>query len=101
MEALLTINEVSELTQLSVGTLYHWISQQRIPVVHISSRCVRFRQADIEQWLAEKVVPSQDPLCSPTGKRGRKKAGNNTAEEENAHEGPKPNIRNNRGKSVD
>lgn len=68
MEALLTINEVSQLTTLSVGTLYHLISQGRIPVVRISSRCVRFRPSDIEQWLEDKVVPVQDPLRSVAGK---------------------------------
>lgn len=69
---LMDIKAVASWTGLSVGTIYHWVSQRRIPVVRISSRCVRFRQSDIEQWLAEKVVPSQDTLCSLTGKRERK-----------------------------
>ena len=56
MEALLTIREVSELTNLSVGTLYHWISEGRIPVVRFSKRCIRFRKSDIEEWIAAKVV---------------------------------------------
>jgi excisionase family DNA binding protein len=56
MEALLTIREVSELTNLSVGTLYHWISEGRIPVVRFSKRCVRFRKGDIEEWIAARVV---------------------------------------------
>jgi excisionase family DNA binding protein len=58
MEALLTIREVSELTNLSIGTLYHWISEGRIPVVRFSKRCVRFRKNDIEEWIAAKVVAS-------------------------------------------
>jgi excisionase family DNA binding protein len=66
---LMDIKAVASWTGLSVGTLYHLISQKRIPVVRISSRCVRFRQSDIEQWLAEKVVPSQNPKCSATGRR--------------------------------
>jgi excisionase family DNA binding protein len=56
MEPLLTIREVSQLTGLSVGTLYHWISEGRIPVVRFSKRCVRFRKNDIEEWIAAKVV---------------------------------------------
>ena len=58
MEPLLTIREVSELTNLSVGTLYRWISEGRIPVVRLSKRCIRFRQSDIEEWIAAKVVAS-------------------------------------------
>ncbi len=55
---LLTIQEVAELTGFSVGTLYHWVSQQRIPVVRISARCVRFRRSDIDSWLQQQFVPS-------------------------------------------
>jgi len=53
---LLTVREVAALTGFSEGTLRHWISEMRVPVVRISARCVRFRQADIENWLAEKLV---------------------------------------------
>lgn len=55
---LLTIQEVAELTGFSVGTLYHWASQRRIPVVRFSSRCIRFRKADIDLWLEQQLVPS-------------------------------------------
>ena len=65
---LMDIRAVASWTGLSVGTLYHLISQKRIPVVRISSRCVRFRPSDIEQWLEDKVVPVRDPLRSVAGK---------------------------------
>jgi excisionase family DNA binding protein len=75
MDKLLSIQDVSKITGLSVGTLYHLISQGRIPVLRISSRCVRFRTTDIEQWLAEKLVASQDTLRSLAGKKYGKRAG--------------------------
>jgi excisionase family DNA binding protein len=50
-ERLLTIKEVSELTGLAVGTLYHFVSQQRIPVVRLSKRCIRFRYSDLLNWI--------------------------------------------------
>jgi excisionase family DNA binding protein len=56
-ENLLSIQDVAELTGLSVGTLYHWVSQRRIPVVRFSARCIRFRRADIESWLEQMVIP--------------------------------------------
>jgi excisionase family DNA binding protein len=59
---LLTIQEVAELTGFSVGTLYHWISERRIPVVRISARCVRFRRSDIDSWLEQLLVPAMDIL---------------------------------------
>jgi excisionase family DNA binding protein len=57
-DALLTIEQVSELTGLSVGTLYHWVSQRRITVVRFSSRCIRFRRSDIETWLEQMLIPA-------------------------------------------
>ena len=50
---LLNIKELAKLTGFSVGTIYHFVSQRRIPFVRISSRCVRFRKKDIEKWLDE------------------------------------------------
>jgi excisionase family DNA binding protein len=52
---LLKIQEVAQLTGLTVGTLYHFVSQHRIPVVRISSRCIRFRPSDIEAWIANVI----------------------------------------------
>lgn len=51
-ERLLTIQEVSEWTGLAVGTLYHFVSQQRIPVVRLSRRCIRFRYSDLVLWIS-------------------------------------------------
>lgn len=50
-DRLLTINEVAELTGLTVGTLYHFVSQRRIPVVRLSKRCIRFRHSDLSHWI--------------------------------------------------
>jgi len=55
---LLTIDELAEMTGLSVGTLYHWISQKRIPVVRFSSRCVRFSRPAIEAWIGTHIDQS-------------------------------------------
>jgi excisionase family DNA binding protein len=55
---LLTVAEVANLTGFAEGTLRHFVSQKRIPVVRISARCVRFRRSDIEAWLEQMLIPS-------------------------------------------
>ena len=50
-ERLLTISEVAEMTGMAVGTLYHVVSQGRIPVVRLSKRCIRFRYSDLLEWI--------------------------------------------------
>jgi excisionase family DNA binding protein len=52
-DRLLTIKEVAELTGLAVGSLYHLVSQKRVPVVRISSRCIRFRLSSLERWFVD------------------------------------------------
>jgi excisionase family DNA binding protein len=60
------VNEIAEFLHLSPGTVYHLISQERIPFVRLSARCVRFRRSDVEAWIAEKCVP---PVASDTEKK--------------------------------
>jgi excisionase family DNA binding protein len=61
-ERLLTIKEVSEITGLAVGTLYHYLSANKIPVIRLSRRCVRFRLSDLQSWfesMADLPPPSR------------------------------------------
>jgi len=59
-DRLLTINEVAALTKLTVGTLYHFVSQGRIPVVRISRRCLRFRLSAIQDWWKQMSQNTRD-----------------------------------------
>ncbi len=55
--ALLTAEQVAEMTGLSVDTLAQWRSQRRgIPFIKVSRSCVRYRQSDLDAWLASKLV---------------------------------------------
>ncbi|MGH9344511.1 MAG: helix-turn-helix transcriptional regulator [Terriglobia bacterium] len=54
---LLTPEDVADVTGLSTETLAQWRSQRRgIPFIKISRNCVRYRQQDLDFWLAERVV---------------------------------------------
>jgi len=55
---LVDIRELSVLTGVSVGTLYHWSSQGRIPCVRLSARCLRFSVSEIRKWIAELNEPA-------------------------------------------
>jgi excisionase family DNA binding protein len=50
-EHLWTISEAAHFLGLAPGSLYHLISQHRIPVVRISSRCVRFNRRALLEWI--------------------------------------------------
>jgi excisionase family DNA binding protein len=53
MDKLLSVSELAKILGIAPGTLYHWLSQKRLPCVRFSSRCVRFRKSDVENWLEE------------------------------------------------
>ncbi len=53
-DRLLTIREVSEITGLAVGSLYHLASQGRIPTTRLSKRCLRFRRSALMRWCDER-----------------------------------------------
>jgi predicted DNA-binding transcriptional regulator AlpA len=54
---LLRAEDVAEITGLSVETLAQWRSQRRgFPFVKISRNCVRYRKSDLDSWLAERTV---------------------------------------------
>ena len=49
---LLNANEVAEFLGLAVGTVYHLVSQKRLPCIRLSARCLRFRRSDLEKLIA-------------------------------------------------
>ena len=54
---LLTAEDVAEITGLSVETLAQWRSQRSgIPFLKLSRNVVRYRQGDLDAWLAERIV---------------------------------------------
>ena len=59
---LLRVSEAAAILGIGVGTLYHWVSEGRVPHVKLSLRCLRFRRSDLEQWILEnaKDVISHD-----------------------------------------
>jgi predicted DNA-binding transcriptional regulator AlpA len=66
---LLTAKEVAEITGLSVETLAQWRSQKRGPLfVKISRNCVRYRQSDLDGWLAERIVRTDQGVAETRGR---------------------------------
>jgi hypothetical protein len=58
---LLTAAEVAIQTGLSVETLAQWRSQLRgVPFIKISRNCVRYRQCDLDEWLRERIVRTDE-----------------------------------------
>ncbi len=58
---LLTPDEVAKQMGLSIETLAQWRSQGKGPMyVKISRNCVRYRQSDLDGWVAERIVRTDE-----------------------------------------
>lgn len=50
-DRLWTIDEAAEYLHLNKYSLYHLVSQKRIPVVKLSARCIRFSREALLGWI--------------------------------------------------
>ncbi len=52
MVKMLSPEQVSDMLEVKVSTIYQWTHQRFIPHIKVG-RFVRFREDEIERWLAE------------------------------------------------
>jgi excisionase family DNA binding protein len=51
-ERLLKVEEVAAILGLkNKGTVYHMVSEGRLPCVRLSARCLRFQESAIERYI--------------------------------------------------
>jgi len=62
MDRLLKVQEVAEMLGLARGTIYHKISEGKLPCIRLSARCVRFQESAIKQFI-EKLAADQSPAA--------------------------------------
>jgi len=67
----LSVTEAAELLKPSPGTVYHLISERRIPVIKISARCVRFSRTALFLWLDTLTQPADASLVDHYSNRKR------------------------------
>ncbi len=58
-DCLWTVKEAAHFLKLSPLSLYHLVSAQRVPVIRLSSRCIRFSRRALAAWIAELAVPAK------------------------------------------
>ena len=51
---IVSIEELSEYLGMPKGTLYHWVSQRRIPGMKLG-RSTRFDITEIDSWLSSRT----------------------------------------------
>jgi excisionase family DNA binding protein len=62
---LLTAREVADLLGVSTETVLRWTREGRLSAFRLSNRATRFREVDIEAWLAERATPGRGSANHP------------------------------------
>ena len=70
-DCLWSVVEAARFLNLSTGTMYHLVSERRVPVIKLSARCIRFRRSELESWIATLSVPGES--CGSVQSQHRKK----------------------------
>ncbi len=52
---LMNVQQAAEYLGLSVGTMYQWRSQHKVPYIKVG-RKVKFKKDQLDQWLADRTV---------------------------------------------
>jgi predicted DNA-binding transcriptional regulator AlpA len=59
---LLTVNDVARRLQVAVRTVWRWLAVGRLPQpLRFSSICIRWRRADVDQFIAALAHEAQAP----------------------------------------
>jgi len=59
MNKLLSPQELSDVLNISIETVYAWTSQKRIPYIKMG-RLVRFNVDEVNKWLERQKVGAQE-----------------------------------------
>jgi excisionase family DNA binding protein len=52
---ILNVREASELTRLSVATVYAYVARRKLPHLKVGAKLL-FRRSDLEKWLDQHFV---------------------------------------------
>lgn len=58
-DRLLRIDEAAWMLGLSVGSLYHFVSEKRITVTRLSGRCIRFSRRALREWIESRTQKAE------------------------------------------
>jgi len=56
VSGLLTTRDVAELLGVTPETVLRWIETRGLPAIRLTTRALRYREAEIERWLEERAT---------------------------------------------
>jgi excisionase family DNA binding protein len=66
---LLTAREVADTLGVSAETVLRWMRRGELPAIRLPGGAIRFREDELDGWLAERAMPVTASCSRPTDKR--------------------------------
>lgn len=64
------IRQVAQYMNVSEGTVYNMVALYDLPQFRLTNKCVRFRRAEIDRWMAGRRVSNAKNHCRIRVERG-------------------------------
>lgn len=61
---LLTTREVADQLGVSAETVLRWTRRGELPAIRLPGGAIRFREADLDDWLQERATPGRGALTT-------------------------------------
>lgn len=72
---LLTAREVAGLLGVTPETVLRWIDTRGLPARRLTSRAMRFNEAELDAWLAERSTAGDADRDAPATRRAARQGG--------------------------
>ena len=69
MTGLLSAREVADMLGMSPETVLRWVRQGKLPAIRLPGGAIRFREDDLDGWLAERATPGRGVVTHPGERR--------------------------------
>jgi excisionase family DNA binding protein len=66
---LLTAREVADVLGVSAETVLRWTRRGELPALRLPGGAIRFREDDLDSWLAGRATPVRGVVDHPAGRR--------------------------------
>ena len=66
---LLTARVLSDRLGVSAETVLRWTRRGDLPAIRLPGGAIRFREAEVEAWLAERATTARGVVTNPAGRR--------------------------------
>ena len=68
-DRLVTARELASRLDVSPETVLRWYRRGELPAIRLPGGAIRFREAEVEEWLEQRATTERGVVTNPAGRR--------------------------------